>query len=332
MRNELKAFGMKFTIIKSQGSGNDFFLIDIRHFNGAINLEMKKSMAIALCERNTAFGADGILFVDNSETPGADARMVIFNADGSEAEMCGNGIRIVARYVAEGLKKHDVTIENITGIAFKLHDVDDFFDGVNAYQLSFPKANFQANLIPLIIDGPVLKNELIPALSTDLNFTAISLPNPHIVSFVDRIDETELGKIGFKANHLPAVLPNGVNVNLGKVLDKKSIYVATYERGVGITYSCGTGMFATALSAVSNGLAPASEWITLFNKGGYTKCFINEDFSGKMIGNASYIYESEIDFDFDNTNHIITKPGNDFAQETASYNNLLNHVSELQAS
>src|ERR1700761_576724 len=100
---------MKFSLLKSQGSGNDFFLVDIRNYNGAITGEMKKQLAIFLCDRNSDFGADGILYVDNSEA--GDAKMVIFNADGSEAEMCGNGIRIVARYVAEQEGKPGVEIE-----------------------------------------------------------------------------------------------------------------------------------------------------------------------------------------------------------------------------
>jgi len=287
---------------------------------------MKKQLALFLCDRNSDFGADGILYVDNSV---ADGKMVIFNADGSEAEMCGNGIRIVARYVAEQLEKPDVVIENTTGIKYPLNFVGDFFTDITAFELSFPQADFAPASVPINIKGGKLVNELIPELSTEIKFTALAMPNPHIVGFVDEISEGKLKAIGEKANNLRSILPNGVNLNLGKMISDTSIYVATYERGVGITYSCGTGMFSTTVSAVVNGLVKKGEWITLFNKGGYTKCLVNDDFSGRMIGNASYIYETDIDFDFENNKLSAAVNGKQYAEEVNAYDNLLSHVNEL---
>jgi diaminopimelate epimerase len=312
---------MEFSLLKSQGSGNDFFLIDIRNYDGTVNNVMKKQLAIFLCDRESEFGADGILYVDNSLI--ADAKMVIFNADGSEAEMCGNGIRIVARYVAEKAGKPNVVIENTTGIKYPLNLVDGFYPGLTAYELSFPKADFRASSVPILISGAQLVNELIPQLSATIKFTALALPNPHIAGFVDEINEADLMVLGFEANNLRNLLPNGVNVNLGKVISSNSIYVATYERGVGITYSCGTGMFSTAVSAVVNGLVNKGEWITLFNKGGYTRCWVNDDLSGRMIGDATYIYEAGIDFDFDRNNLFNAVKGSVFANENEAYNRLL---------
>lgn len=318
---------MKFSLLKSQGSGNDFFLVDIRAYHGALNDAMKKQLAIFLCDRNSDFGADGILYIDNSLV--ADGKMVIFNADGSEAEMCGNGIRIVARYVAEQLGKPQVVIENTTGIKYPLNLVEDFYPEITAYELSFPKADFTPSAVPINIKDAELINTLIPELSTNIKFTALAMPNPHIAGFVDEIDENGLKAIGEKANNLRSIFPNGINVNLGKVINGDSIYVATYERGVGITYSCGTGMFATTVSAVINGLVNKGEWITLFNKGGYTKCLVNDDLSGRMIGNASYIYEAEIDFDFENNKLYTAVDGKKYANEVNAYSNLLLHVNEI---
>jgi diaminopimelate epimerase len=315
---------MKFSLLKSQGSGNDFFLIDIRSYDGAVNNGLKKKLAIFLCDRESEFGADGILYVDNSLI--ADAKMVIFNADGSEAEMCGNGIRIVARYVAEQAGKSNVVIENTTGIKYPLNLVDNFYPGLTAYELSFPKADFRASSVPILISGEQLINELIPELSATIKFTALALPNPHIAGFLDNINESDLKTIGIKANDLHQVLPNGVNVNLGKIISSNSIYVATYERGVGITYSCGTGMFSTAVSAVVNRLVNKGEWTTLFNKGGYTRCLVNDDLSGRMIGDATYVYQADIDFDFDGDNLFNAVKGNVFDQENEAYHNLLLQV------
>jgi len=312
---------MEFSLLKSQGSGNDFFLVDIRSYDGAVTDAMKKQLAIFLCNRDSEFGADGILYVDNSSI--ADGKMVIFNADGSEAEMCGNGIRIVARYVAEKAGTPNVVIENTTGIKYPLNLVEDFYSGITAYELTFPKANFTLSAVPINISGDKLVNELIPELSANIKFTAMALPNPHIVGFLDEIKEEDLKAIGKKANNLPHVLPNGVNVNWGKIISDNSIYVATYERGVGITYSCGTGMFATTVSAMINGLVNKGEWITLFNKGGYTKCLVNNDLSGKMIGNASYLYEADIDFDFDTNRLYNAVKGKNYTDEVCAYDNLL---------
>jgi len=319
---------MQFSVIKTQGSGNDFFLIDIRHFNGAITNAMKKQLAIYLCNRDSDFGADGILYVDNS--PVGDGKMVIFNADGSEAEMCGNGIRIVARYVSEDVNKPNVVIENTTGIPYPLNLVEDFYSGLTAFELSFPQANFNSgNFLTQANGSTDLIQGLIPELSSTIKFTALSLPNPHIVAFVEEIVEEELRALGKKANSSPQILPHGVNVNFGKIISNNSIYVATYERGVGLTYSCGTGMFATTLSAVNAGHVQKGEWVTLFNKGGYTKCLVNDDLSGRMIGNASYIYSADINFDFENNTIISVTRGEDFEPETEAYNSLLTHVNGL---
>ena len=206
----------------------------------------------------------------------------------------------------------------------------DFYEDITAYELTFPKADFTPAAVPINIQGPKLINELIPELSTEIKFTALALPNPHIAGFVDEINEDKLKAIGEKANNLHKVLPNGVNVNLGKIISDTSIYVATYERGVGITYSCGTGMFATTVSAVINGLVKKGEWITLFNKGGYTKCMVNDDFSGRMIGNASYIYEADIDFDFENNKLNNAVNGKKYEEEIDAYSNLLLHVNDLK--
>ena len=318
---------MQFSLLKTQGSGNDFFLIDIRHHNGAITNAMKKQLAIYLCNRDSEFGADGILYVDNS--PVGDGKMVIFNADGSEAEMCGNGIRIVARYVSEQIDKPAVIIENTTGIPYPLNLVEDFYTGLTAFELTFPKANFDSGSFLVQETGTELISGLIPELSSELKFTAIALPNPHIVALVADINVDELRALGQKANSSPQILPHGVNVNFGKIISNNSIYVATYERGVGITYSCGTGMFATTISAATAGFVKKGEWVTLFNKGGYTKCLVNEDLSGRMIGNASYIYDADIDFAFENNTIISSNKGKSYIKEADAYDKLLAHVNEL---
>jgi len=326
-RETAKTTAMKLQLLKSQGSGNDFFLIDIRPFETELTSEMKRDLAIFLCNRDSAFGADGILFVESSVA--GDAKMIIYNADGSEAKMCGNGIRIVGRYIAEDTNKPSVGIENVTGEIFQLEAKNDFYEGLVAFELKFPQANFDAKMIPLHADTATVIDAVIPALDPQLRFTGLSLPNPHLVSFVDHMEESQLIAVGTLANTSKAVLPNGTNINFGKVIDTDTIYVATFERGVGITFSCGTGMFATAVSAVKNGLVAADKWVTLLNKGGYTKCFINSDFSGKMIGNASYLYDANIDFDFKNLEIVTHESGKTYTEEIEAYDKLVEEANEL---
>lgn len=312
-------------MIKSQGSGNDFILIDIRD-DAYFSENMKKKLAIELCDRENSVGADGILYVDNGVK--ADCKMRIFNADGSEAEMCGNGIRIVGRYIAEDKKASAVTVENVTGLIYKISNVADFFDDIVAYQVVFPTVSMRTIDLPIAFDAEKLINQKLPEISEKYSFTGLAMPNPHIIAHVDTIDENELITIGEKANSNKSIFPHGVNVSFVRYLTDNKIYVATFERGVGITFSCGTAMCASVVSSIVNGHLDFSKPVQVLNKGGFIFVEVNEDLSCKMTGNSSYVFKGILSEQSrpDNFELIL---GDTFSKEVKDYQNLVDSTHEI---
>lgn len=213
---------------KMQGLGNDFVLIDSR--KGPVDkLEMKK-LAIEICDRHFGVGADGLLVVWPSQK--AHYRMQIFNPDGSEAEMCGNGIRCFAKYVyeADKLTEEVISVETPAGI-----------------------------LLPAVILGPdknVVGVEVDMGQPTEegetklagINFKKISMGNPHAVALVDDMTKINLYETGPKVENDPH-FPNRTNVEFARVINDKEIEVAVWERGAGETLACGTGACAAMVAS-----------------------------------------------------------------------------------
>ncbi|WP_163192810.1 diaminopimelate epimerase [Clostridium thermarum] len=289
---------MKIDILKCHGSGNDFILIDEISKEYNFTEEDRKCIAVMLCHRDNGVGADGILFVLKSHK--CDARMRIFNADGSEPEMCGNGLRCVGRFVLEKLKKESVMIETMKA-EYEVKIVEDLYEGVKTVEIAIESITFDVKHLPLIYPQDRLFFGKLDVLSDNLTFSAVSVTNPHLVAIVDDIDVEELVEVGKTANNSPDLLPKGVNVNFVKVIDTNNIYVKTYERGVGLTKACGTGMTASTVVACIAGKCPLKEEISIFNDGGMIKCIVNKDGEEKylvqFIGNASYVFDAVIDMD-----------------------------------
>lgn len=315
---------MKIKIIKCHGSGNDFILIDIRNLNNIFYDEIKSGFAVKLCNRKKSIGADGILYITESQI--ADCKMRIFNSDGSEAEMCGNGIRIVGRYMSEEKKQAEVTVENVTGLNYKIHKSNEFFEDVVAYEVQLPPAIFECSDIPINTKSNELFNSYLPEISNTLKFSAVAMPNPHIIAFVDDIDINNLEQIGKKANSNNTLFPNGVNVSLVQSINEETIYVATFERGVGITYSCGTAMCASAICSVKNGISSFGNKIKVLNKGGFINVVVESDWSCKMTGNATYVFEANLEFDLMKKEKLDVYKGNAFIDEILAYVNLVESV------
>ncbi len=318
---------MKLEIIKSHGSGNDFILIDIRNKESLFTDSVKSRMTIELCKRKGSIGADGILFIENSKI--ADCKMRIFNSDGSEAQMCGNGIRIVARFISEYKNSNSVTIENITGLSYLVEKKEDFFKNIIAYQVSFPTISFKTSDLPIVCKNEYLINEKISDISNKYYFTAISMPNPHLITNTNNIDIEELKELGIKINLSRGIIPNGANLSFVKSIDDDNIYVVTYERGVGITNSCGTAMCASIISAVKNNYLSSNKEIRVINKGGYVLICVNKDYSCRLIGNATYVFSATIDFDIDGLENIEFFKGNAFVNEIMDYGELIDFSRNL---
>jgi diaminopimelate epimerase len=289
---------MKIDILKCHGSGNDFILID--EFSKEYNFteEDRKCIAGTLCDRENGIGADGILFVLKSGE--CDARMRIFNADGSEPEMCGNGLRCVGRFVLEMLGQETAVIETMKA-KYEVKNVEDLYQGVKTVEIAIESITFDVKDLPLVHHKDRLFFEKLNSLSENLTFSAVSVTNPHLVAIVEEIKEAELVQVGKTANNSPDLLPKGVNVNFVKVIDKKNIYVKTYERGVGLTKACGTGMTASTVVACIAGQCSHEEEINIFNDGGMIKCIVNkkgeEKYLVQFIGNASYVFDAVIDME-----------------------------------
>ena len=323
---------MLINFLKCHGTENDFVMID--EINNDYNFDKQKRIKFTkeVCSRKGPIGGDGVLFIQNSEN--CDAKMKILNSDGSEAEMCGNGLRCVGRYVIELLNKNIVEIETLKEKYIVKKSID-IYEGVKTIEICITSISFDLNTLPMVVkDKSNLLYEKIEELDASLKFTAISISNPHIVSIMDKISTQTLIKIGKKANLPISILPSGVNVNFVEILNDNSIYVKTFERGVGLTKSCGTGMTASSVVVCVKYPDRFGKETNVFNDGGMIKTIVTKDSYGKysvrFIGNATYIYKSQINFDFLSKNNKYTIEKEIFDDENKSYDNFLKHISELK--
>ncbi len=226
--------------VKMQGTGNDFVIIDQRVAAGeSLPLQEIPVIAKKLCDRHFGVGADGLILVLPSDK--ADYRMIIFNPDGSEAEMCGNGIRCFTRYVWENAeeKKDVISVETLAGIMVPAPIVEaDSFVGV---EVDMGEPSVEAVKEPLKIEN------------LDYSINKISMGNPHCVIFVEDLQSVRIKEIGPIIENLPQ-FPNRTNVEFVQVLNDKEIAVKVWERGAGETLACGTGACASVVAASLNGL------------------------------------------------------------------------------
>ncbi len=237
---------MDINFIKMHGAGNDYVYIDLLKNRYDVNFN---DLASKIADRHFGVGGDGLVLIMPSER--ADFRMRMFNLDGSEAEMCGNAIRCVAKYILDRQYKEgdSVAIETLAGIK-TLEVVKRDRDG-------------KAEILKVNMGKPILKGRDIPVNSDDepvLNLevlgykgTAVSMGNPHIVFFVDEITDKMVLEDGPKIE-VHELFPNKVNVEFAEVLDKNNIKMRVWERGSGETLACGTGACATGVAAVLNSL------------------------------------------------------------------------------
>jgi diaminopimelate epimerase len=288
-------------LIKGHGSGNDFLLIDEITNSYSFSEHERAKIATLLCDRNSELGADGILFIMNSDH--ADGRMRVFNTDGSEASMCGNGLRLVARYVCEMKGLNEAIIETMKA-DLKVSKQQDIYPNVTTYQVEISPVSFFLEDLPLKLDQPNLLNEKIPELSQELTFSALAVPNPHLISVVntEQLQSGVQKEISEKVNNPNELFPDGVNVSFVKSLAEGSIYVNTFERGVGFTNACGTAMSASSLVTCLQGLNNVEEIINVFNNGGRVQCVVHENdenYSIDLIGNATYMYQAQVEVDLE---------------------------------
>jgi diaminopimelate epimerase len=235
---------IKFT--KLQGTGNDYLIIDSRK-RPIANL---KKLAIGICDRHYGVGSDGILILLNSKT--ADYRMRIFNPDGSEAEMCGNGIRSFAKYLYDNriVNKKHVDIETSAGVKRLVLNVTN--KKVRSVVVNMGAPILQRERIPMIgRPGMVINEALRMDDGTTFDITSLSMGNPHLIVFVEDIDRFPVEKYGPLLENHP-LFPNRTNVEFVKVISRNEVSQRTWERGTGETLSCGTGASAVTAACILN--------------------------------------------------------------------------------
>lgn len=321
---------MVINILKCHGTGNDFVLIDEFSNDYSIIEGNREKIAVELCNRKGPIGADGILFVQKSLK--YDAKMRIFNSDGSEAEMCGNGLRCVGRYVMEMLAMDVVNIETLKA-NYIVQKAKNIYKDIPTVEIEIKTVDFDVNSLPMNFSSSNLIFDKISDLSKDLEFTALSITNPHIVTFVDEFDNNTILDIGGKANAIKDIFVNGVNVNFVKRLEGTNIYVKTYERGVGLTKSCGTGMTASSIVACLKDKMLYDSEINIYNDGGMIKCVVekgnDQKYKVRFIGNASYIYKGTIDLQAVLNNETVKFSGEEFENEIAQYDEFLSYAQSI---
>jgi diaminopimelate epimerase len=299
---------MQINLIKGHGSGNDFLIIDEKSNGYAFTESERADLAKLLCNRQSDLGADGILFVMQSEN--ADGRMRVFNSDGSEASMCGNGLRLVARYVCEHLGRNSAVIETMKA-NLKVSKQNELLQDIHTYQVEISPVLFELKALPLNLNKPTLYNERIEKLSGDLRFTALAVPNPHLIAIVEAEQlKGDLQKqLSEKVNGPNNLFPDGVNVSFVKHLQPGSIYVRTFERGVGFTNACGTAMSASTLVTCLQELNEFEKVVNVYNNGGRVQCVVHES-EGKytidLIGNATYLYNATVNVDLEQGAYTVT--------------------------
>jgi diaminopimelate epimerase len=224
---------------KMQGSGNDYLVIDNR--DASIGDAEAAELALKLCKRRFSVGADGVLFASNSTV--AEVKMRIFNADGSEAEMCGNGIRCFAKYCYENgiARKSELLVETLAGNKRVWLTVENGL--VISVMVDMGEPALERSKIPMLGQGTFVNEDLL-VNGEAYKATCLSVGNPHCVIFVDAVDDFPVQRVGSKIeNH--RLFPKRTNVEFAQVLSETEVKVRVWERGCGETLACGTGACAT---------------------------------------------------------------------------------------
>lgn len=283
---------MRIAFTQCHGSGNDFPLIDARSLTlGEPEWAM---LARLLADREGPVGGDGLLAL----VPGDDTHafgMRMWNSDGSEAETCLNGLRCTARLGFDLLGLDAAQVKLKTSSASVARD-PEIAPGVATIRTLVGPNSTRAADVGLVGAPEQVLDAAIDGLPNPRAFTAVAMPNPHLVTFVDRIDEAELLRIGEACEAAPAWLPNRANVSF---VERRgaNLFVRTFERGVGLTDSCGSAMAASTYAACLTGRIAFDAPTTVFNKGGLVRAEVARDAMVSLSGNATWEWRGTVTVD-----------------------------------
>lgn len=277
---------LKFT--KMHGTGNDYVYVNLFEET----LENPAEVSVKISDRHFGIGSDGLICIAPSDV--ADCRMIMFNADGSEGAMCGNGIRCVAKYVYDHgiVSKEKMSVETKSGIKqleLTIADGKAVFVKVNMGQ-----AVLKPSQIPVNAAGEDFIARSIEVEGKEYVVTCVSMGNPHCVVFTDGIDGMNLEKIGPLFENHP-LFPDRINTEFVEVIDRQTLKMRVWERGSGETISCGTGTCATTVAAVLNGYCDRDREIEVRIRGGALYDTYLENGEVLMKGPATEVFQGEIE-------------------------------------
>lgn len=278
---------IKFT--KMHGLGNDYVYIDCTEEQKIKNIS---SLAQFISNRHFGVGSDGLILICKSDI--ADFKMRMFNYDGTEAEMCGNGIRCVGKFVYDkGLtKKDNITVETLAGIKKLKFNIKE--ENVEAVEVDMGEPILEPDKIPVISEEAIVKNLKIKARENEFKFTCVSMGNPHAITIVDNTKDFNIEKYGpvlEKDEHFP----RRANIEFIELVDKNNIKMRVWERGAGETLACGTGACASVVACALNGYIENEANVELL--GGTLKIrWDKENNHIYMTGPATTVFEGEIDY------------------------------------
>lgn len=275
---------MKFD--KYIAAGNDFII-----FNGIDKSKIDyNELALNVCNRHFGIGADGIMVCENSLV--ADIKMLYYNSDGSQGEMCGNGIRCFSKYIYDYgiVEKLDISIESLDGIKNLNLEINEL-NKVKEIRVNMGYPSFDPDDIPVKSKKERLLEEKIIVDGEEYIYSAVLVGVPHVVIFVEDINMININDIGKKVENDP-IFPRKINVNFVEILDKENINIYTWERGAGRTLGCGTGSCASVV--IGKTLGKLDDQVYVNTEGGKLRVELDMDFKINMIGNASHICKGEM--------------------------------------
>ncbi len=273
---------------KMQGTSDDYIFFN----NQCGIITCPESFAIEFTDRHKGIGGDGIVLIENSDV--ADAKMRIFNMDGSEGKMAGNSIRCVGKYLYDNgfVAKENISIETASGI--KELELITRNSKVSSVTVNMGKAELNSAKIPVNIDKEKVINEKIKAGKEKYNVTCLSVGNPHCVLFVNNVDNIDIEKTGplFENNPL---FPERINTEFVRVVNNRTLKMRVWERGNGETLACGTGACAAVIAAVENGYCNKGEDITVKLRGGDLIVNYTDD-AVYLTGDCNLVFTGEIEY------------------------------------
>ena len=280
---------MKLSFTKMHGCGNDYIYFNCFH----TKIEHPEELSIRLSDRHFGIGGDGIVLIGPSDV--ADAKMRMFNADGSEGKMCGNATRCIGKYLYENgiAQTETITLETLSGIKKLNLTVQD--DLVQSVTVDMGPAILNPKEIPVYLDGQMVVNVPVTIDSQTYHITCVSMGNPHCIVFVDDVDSLDLETLGPKFENNP-LFPERINTEFIRAMDANTLQMRVWERGSGETWACGTGACAAGVAAVLNGFCQKNSDILVHLRGGDLTINYTDE-AVFLSGSATKVFEGVIDLE-----------------------------------